>query len=160
MIQQNFLSSHKPKSSNKYAISLFLLGLLFLICGYGMQQEQQYKEKNYTKTTGKVIEDFNYSYKPIATDLSSRTNYVYKIDFMANGKLFNFTDSYVEGLQDSFNVAKDRSVTVLYDPKNPANSPEAYRPHGITKWNFFMMGGTMIILSISIIACKPSATLV
>jgi hypothetical protein len=160
MTQQNFILSPKPKSFNKSAIGLFFLGLLFVGFGYEMQQEQQYKEKTYAKTTGKVIEDFNFSYKPIAIDLSSRKNYVYKIDFIANGQLFNFTDSYLEGLQDSFNVAKDRSITVLYDPKNPANLPKADRPHGIMKWNLFMMGGTMIILSIIIVACKPSATLV
>jgi hypothetical protein len=119
-----------------------------------MQQEQQYKEKNFIKTTGKVIDDFNFSHKPIATDHRSTTVYVYKIDFMANDRLFNFTDIYGDGL-DSFDVAKDGTVTVLYDPKNPANLPKAYRPRSIAKWNFLLLGGTMIILSV--IVSKPSA---
>lgn len=158
MTQHNSPISSKPKSFHKSAIGLFILGLLFVGGGYGLHQEQQYKEKNFVKTTGKVIENFNRSYKPIATDRRSTTTYVYKIDFVVTGQLFNFIDLYGDGL-DSFDVAKDGTVSVLYDPKNPANLPKAYRPYSITKWNFFILGGMMIIFSVSIIACKPSATL-
>jgi hypothetical protein len=154
MTQHNSSPSSNPKSFNQSAIGLFIVGLLFVGCGYAMQQEQQYKEKNFTKTTGKVIENYISSYKPIPTDFRSSTTYVHRIDFIANGRLFNFTDIYGDGL-DSFSVAKDGSVTVLYDPKNPANSPKAYRPYSIMKWNFFVFGSMMIILGVSTIVYKP-----
>jgi hypothetical protein len=156
MTQHNSSSSN-PKSFNKSAIGLFIAGLLFVCCGYEMQQEQQYREKNFIKTTGKVIENYISSYKPIPTDFRSSTTYVNRIDFIANGRLFNFTDIYGDGL-DSFNVAKDGSVAVLYDPKNPANSPKAYRPHGIMKWNCFVLGSIMMIFGASTIVYKPSAS--
>jgi hypothetical protein len=152
MTQHNSSPSSKPKSFDKSAIGLFIFGLLFIGSGYGIQQNWQYKEKNFTKTTGKVIEDFNYSNKPIATDRHSSTVYVYKIDFIANGRLLNFTDINTESL-DPFEVARDGTVTVIYDPKNP-ESAKAYRPYSFGSWQFFIYGGVTIIFSVMV--AKPS----
>lgn len=147
-----------PKPFDKSAIGLFIAGLLFIGFGYGIQQNHQYQEKNFTKTTGKIVEDFNYSNKPIASSFRSSTVYVYKIDFIANGRLINFTHVHHEGL-DPFEVAKDnKTVTVIYDPKNPEMSAEAYRPYGFGSWQFFIYGGTMIIFSVIIVKSSAVTT--
>jgi hypothetical protein len=156
MTQHNSSPSSKPKSFNEVAIFLFIIGLLNIGAGYGIQQLSQYKEKNFIKTTGKVIGTVNIPLRIVPGDYRSREQHVYQIEFTAKGRLFRFGDSYRSDGVDYFGADKDGTVTVLYDPKNPTVAAEVYRSAGAVRyWHLFLCGGIAIAFSLS----KPPAIL-
>jgi hypothetical protein len=154
MTQHNSSPSSRPKSFNEFDIFLFLMGLLSILGGYGIQELNQYKEKNFLKTTGKVIEHVNMPSQQVPGDYRSREQHVYKIEFTAKNRLFNFVDSYSSGGVDYIGVDPDGTVDVLYDPKNPTVAAEVYRPLGaVRSWYLYLGGGILILFSIG----KPPA---
>ncbi len=156
MTQNNSALSSKSKSFNEVAIFLLVIGLLNIGAGYGTQQWIQHKEKNFIKTTGKVIGNADITLGLRPSDYRTREQHIYQIEFTAKDRLFRFGDSYRSDGVDYFGAEKDGTVTVLYDPKNPAVAAEVYRPTGAMRyWYFFLCGGVAILASLS----KPSASL-
>lgn len=154
MTQHNSSLSSRPKSFKEFDIFLFIMGLLSIVGGYGIQELSQYKEKNFLKTTGNVIEHVNMPSQPVPGDYRSREQHVYKIEFTVKNRLFNFVDSYSSGGVDYIGVDPDGTVAVLYDPKNPAVAAEVYRPLGAARsWYLYLGGGILILFSIG----KPPA---
>jgi hypothetical protein len=154
MTQHNSSPSLNPKSLNEFDIFLFFMGLLSILGGYGIQELSQYKEKNFLKTTGKVIDHVSTFSQPVPGDYRSREQHVYKVEFTAKNRLFNFVDSYSSGGVDYIGVDPDGTVDVLYDPKNPTVDAEVYRPLGaVRSWYLYLGGGILILFSIG----KPPA---
>lgn len=124
------------------AIIGIVIALIFTGVGFWLRNQVAYERATLTQTEGTVVDTL--SRRERDRNDKQKETYAPVVEFLIKGDRIRFTGYY-----DSYRPSKGNTLTVRYDPKQPATTAKIVQPLDyLAPWIAFGMGGLLAVSSV------------
>lgn len=141
-ILMNFKPHQSTFDDKLSAIIGLVIALIFIAVGFWVRNQVAYERANLTQTEGTVVDTL--SRRERDSNDRQKETYAPVVEFLIKGDRIRFTGYY-----DSHRPSKGNTVTVRYDPKQPATTAKIVQPFDhLAHWMAFGMAGALLVSSV------------